>query len=322
MLWRLRRPVLALGGGGARGFAHLGVLEVLDEQRLPVRAIAGTSMGAVVGAMYLSYGSAAEAIAKWRQAIAGGLVPMVRPLSRQPRDHTREHPLLQAARRIRNQVVIAVAVRRSTILDGADLMRALEYLVPEATIEALPRPFVAVATDFELGTEVRLDHGELRAVLRASSAIPGVVPAVAVEGRTLVDGGVLADVPVAAARTLGWPVVAVSVPMEIPPIGGDDLVLDTLMRSQLMTGRLLREQQLRGAAGVILPSVGFATWADWHRFEELVEVGRVAAREFFGLPAPGETALTTAQDAQTAPGAEPTPAGTTDATAAKPPAAR
>jgi NTE family protein len=109
---------------------------------------------------------------------------------------------------------------------------------------------------------------------------------VAVDGRLLVDGGVLAEVPVAAARTLGRPVVAVSVAMEIPPVSEDDMVLDTMMRTHMMTGRLLREQQLRGAAGVIHPRIGYATWADWNRFEELVEIGRVAAREFLGLPPP------------------------------------
>jgi len=278
--------VLALGGGGARGFAHLGVLDVLDELRLPVRAVAGTSMGAVIGAMYLSYGSAGAAIAKWREAVDRGLVPTVRPLHRQPRARTREHPLLQAARRIRNQVVIAVAVNRSTILDGAELMHALDFLIPETTVDRLPKPFMAVATDLEGGTEARLARGDLRTVLRASSAIPGVVPAVEVDGRRLVDGGVLAEVPVAAARALGKPVVAVSVAMEIPPAGEDDLVLDTMMRTHMMTGRLLREQQLRGAAEVILPRIGYATWADWNRFEELVEIGRVAAREFFGLTSP------------------------------------
>ena len=286
VVWRLRRPVLALGGGGARGFAHLGVLDVLDELRLPVRAVAGTSMGAVIGAMYLSYGSAGAAIAKWREAVDRGLVPTVRPLHRQPRARTREHPLLQAARRIRNQVVIAVAVNRSTILDGAELMHALDFLIPETTVDRLPKPFMAVATDLEGGTEARLARGDLRTVLRASSAIPGVVPAVEVDGRRLVDGGVLAEVPVAAARALGKPVVAVSVAMEIPPAGEDDLVLDTMMRTHMMTSRLLREQQLRGAAGVIQPGIGYATWADWNRFDELVEIGRVAAREFLGLPSP------------------------------------
>ncbi len=64
------------------------------------------------------------------------------------------------------------------------------------------------------------------------------------------------------------------------------MVLDTMMRTHMMTGRLLRVQQLRGAAGVIQPKVGYATWADWNRFEALLEIGRAAAREFLGLPTP------------------------------------
>ena len=73
-LWRLRPPVLALGGGGARGFAHLGVLETLEGAGLEVRAIAGTSMGAVIGGMYLATGSAAGAIERWREARVRGLL--------------------------------------------------------------------------------------------------------------------------------------------------------------------------------------------------------------------------------------------------------
>ena len=72
--WRLKPPVLALGGGGARGFAHLGVLQVLDEARFPVGAIVGTSMGAVVGGMYLAHGSSARAIELWREAIEQDMI--------------------------------------------------------------------------------------------------------------------------------------------------------------------------------------------------------------------------------------------------------
>lgn len=281
--WRLKPPVLALGGGGARGFAHLGVLEVLDEMRLPVRAVVGTSMGAVIGGMYLAHGSAERALELWRQAFEEDLIPQVQPVRRVPDADAREHPLLQVARRIRSRVVITFAMNRATILDSKALGRALEFLIPDIQFAALPCPFVAVATDIDTGEEIRLDHGLLRPALVASSAIPGVVPAVTVDGRSLVDGGVLAEVPVDAAKSVGWPVVAVDASMDIPPIADSDLVLDTMMRTQMMTARLLRNQQLLRATHVIRPQVGCATWADWGRFEELVSAGRQAALEFFGL---------------------------------------
>ena len=281
--WRLKPPVLALGGGGARGFAHLGVLQALDEARLPVGAIVGTSMGAVVGGMYLAYGSAARAIELWREAIEQEMIPSVRPVGRVPHADTREHPLIQVARRIHNRVVISFAMNRNTVLDDTELVQALEYLIPDIQFSDLPKKLVVVATDLDNGKEVRLRRGSLRPALDATSAIPGMVPAVEVDGRRLVDGGVVAEIPVVAARDEGWPVVAVDTSMDIPPIAMDDLVLDTMWRTQMMTARLLRRRQLRSATHVIRPRVGNARWAEWYRFDEFVEAGRVATREFLGL---------------------------------------
>jgi len=275
--------VLALGGGGARGFAHLGVLQVLEEARLPVRAIVGTSMGAVIGSMYLAYGSTEKVAALWQEGIAEGLVPFVTSLRRVPDTDSSEHPLIQVARKIRNRVVISFAMNRSTILDQEDLARAMEFLIPEIRIDDLSKPLVVVATDIETGDEVRLCKGPLRAALAASSAIPGMVASVEVNGRWLVDGAVVAEVPVAAARSVGWPVVAVDVSMDVPPVGESDLVLDTMMRTQLMTASLLRWRQLAKATHVIRPEVGGVSWAEWRRIDDLIAVGRNSAREFLGL---------------------------------------
>ena len=281
--WRLRPPVLALGGGGARGFAHLGVLQALDEAGLSVRAIAGTSMGAVVGAMYLALGSAQRATDLWRQALDQDLIPSVRPIGRVPDADAREHPLIQVARRIKNRVVISFAMNKSTVLDDAALVEALEYLIPDLQFSDLPKPLVVVATNLETGAEARLSTGPIRPAMVATSAIPGMVPAVLIDGQPLVDGGVVAEVPSAAARELGWPVIAVDVSLDVPPLRGDDLVLDTMMRTQMMTARLLRRRQLRAATHIIRPGVGNARWAEWHRFEEFIELGREATLEFIGL---------------------------------------
>lgn len=284
MAWRLRPPVLALGGGGARGFAHLGVFDVLEEAGLSMQAIVGTSMGAVAGGMVLAHGSAGRAIELWGEALEQGMIPSVRPIGSVPDAEEKEHPLIQVARRIRNRVVISFAMNRSTILESAALEQALEYLVPDISFSDLPKKLVVVATDLENGEAVCIREGSLRQALVASSAIPGMVPAVEIDGRQLVDGGVVAEVPTVAARLEGWPVVAVDVSMDVPPIGKDDLVLDTMMRTQMMTARLLRRRQLRSASTVIRPDVGAARWAEWHRFEEFVEMGRAAAREYLGLP--------------------------------------
>jgi NTE family protein len=282
-IWRLRPPVLALGGGGARGFAHLGVLQALDDAGLSVRAIAGTSMGAVVAGMYLAHGSASRATDLWREALENDLIPAVRSIGRVPDADAKEHPLIQVARRIRNRVVISFAMNRCTLLEDSALVEALEFLIPDVQFSELSKPLVVVATNLETGAEVRLRSGPIRSALVASSAIPGMVPSVEIDGQPLVDGGVVAEIPTVAAREEGWPVLAVDVSLDVPSLRPDDLVLDTMMRTQMMTARLLRCRQLRAATHVIRPGVGNARWAEWNRFDEFVEAGRKAMTEFLGL---------------------------------------
>ncbi len=281
LLMRTRPPVLALGGGGARGFVHIGVMRVLDDLSIPVRAVVGTSMGSLMGAMYLVHGSSEAVEEAWRRIMADGVLPAVRQMKRVPRVEKKEHPLLQVARQIKDRVVVSFALNRSTVLDGSDLDAAVDALLPDLCVEDLSVPFTAVATHLESGAEVRLHSGSLRDAVKASSAIPGMVPARTVEGRDLVDGGVVAEVPVAAARDVGRPVLVVDASMDVPPLADDDTALDTMMRTQMMTSRLLRRRQLADATWVIRPEIGHVAWADWGAMDEMIDVGERAARVFF-----------------------------------------
>ncbi len=280
--WSVRPPVLALGGGGARGFAHIGFLEVLEREGLKIAGIAGTSAGSVIGSMFLALGSSRAVIARWREAFEKDVIAEI-PTFGEDEDHAADHPLLQAARKFRDRVVISLAVNRSTLVDAEALERAINFLVPDVSIEELGLPFTAVATNLVTGEEVRLDHGPLRRAVMASSSIPGIVPPVDVDGVPLVDAGVIAEVPVGAARAMGGRVVAVDVSAPLPPYREGKLVLETLMRTGLMTSTLLRECQLRDAQIVVHPEVGNVLWSDWSQFERLVERGRVAARRLLGL---------------------------------------
>jgi NTE family protein len=295
LAWRVHPPVLVLGGGGARGFAHIGVLHVLESQRLRFRALVGTSMGATVAAMYAAHRSARTVEELWREALERDLIPRVRPMRRMPEADRHEHPLLQVARRIRSRVVVSMAVNRATMLDDKDMIRAFEFLLPDVDVADLGLPFMAVATDLVTGEEVRLSSGPLRSVVKASCSIPGLLPAVVIDGRRLVDGGVVAEIPVEAARTFGRATIAIDTAMDLPPYNEYGLALDTMMRTQSVTSRLLREHQLARVLHVIRPAVGHATWFDWGRFDELVEAGRVAARSWLGLK-PEAEARTVSED--------------------------
>jgi len=282
VVWKVRPPVLALGGGGARGFAHIGMLQALQEAGVRPRRIAGTSAGAVVGAMYLAYGSVEAIRERWKAAFDQELIPTIEAFSRDDDKGAQEHFLLQAARRIRDRVVISLAINRSTVLDGEVLEQALDFLLPDVGIEDLPGVFVAVATDLETGDEVRLASGHLRTAVLASSSIPGLVPPVEIDGRLLVDGGVVAEVPVAAARALGRPLLAADVAMDLPAYHSDRLVLETMARTGLMTSALLRGFQLRDADVVLNPHLGPVSWSEWDHFDELVNKGYKAARALLG----------------------------------------
>lgn len=281
LLMRTRPPVFALGGGGARGFVHIGVMRVLDDLSIPVRAVVGTSMGSLMGAMYLVHGSSEAVEEAWRRIMDDGILPAVRQVKRVPRAEKKEHPLLQVARQIKDRVVVSFALNRSTVLDGSDLDAAVDALLPDLCVEDLSVPFTAVATHLESGAEVRLHTGSLRDAVKASSAIPGMVPARTIEGRDLVDGGVVAEVPVAAARDVGRPVLVVDASMDVPPLAEDDTALDTMMRTQMMTSRLLRRRQLADATWVIRPEIGHVAWADWGAMDEMIDAGERAARAFF-----------------------------------------
>ena len=280
--WKVRPPTLVLGGGGARGFAHIGALRELDRNGLPIRSVTGTSMGAIVGAMYACLGSGDAVFERWREALARDLLPSPPQSSNSRGRDGKEHPLLQAARRFRNRLVVSFALHQPSMLDGTSIAEAVDFLLPEVLIEDLPLRFSAVATDLDTGESVTISTGPLRNAVRASGAIPGVLPAVEIDGRQLVDGGVVAETPVREAKAAKRPVFAVDVSMDLGERSDDDIALDTMMRTQTMTAAVLRQHQLHEARWVLRPKVGHATWSDWDLFEELVEAGAEAMLSWLG----------------------------------------
>lgn len=170
-----RRPsvAVALGGGGARGYAHIGILEVLRERGYDVVSVAGSSMGAVIGGLYAA--GVLDAYSDW-----------VRSLTH--RDVLRLYdPSPRAPGAIRAERIFARV---------ADLLG-------DARIEDLPVPFTAVATDLETGEERWLQEGPVNTALRASAALPGFITPLVVDGRLLADGGLTNPLPVAPTVAAG-----------------------------------------------------------------------------------------------------------------------
>lgn len=160
-----RKVALVLSGGGARGIAHIGAIEALEEAGFAVSSVAGTSMGALVGGMY-----AAGHLAQFRDWIC-------------------------SLDRYRMFAMVDLAFSSEGLVKGNRVMKALRSLVPDVQIERLAVPFAAVAADLVTGREVVFDHGDLFGAVRASISIPSVFRPMRYNGMVLIDGGTVNPLP-------------------------------------------------------------------------------------------------------------------------------
>lgn len=171
------KVALALGGGAARGWAHIGVLRALDEEGIEVGMIAGTSIGALVGGCYL----------------AGKL------------DELEAFARSLTMRRIAS--LLDLTIGGGGLLGGMRLTKRMQEHLEGLTVEQLPKPFVAVASELNSGHEVWIDGGNLITALRASYALPGIFEPVRCNNRTLIDGALVNPVPVSVCRAYEQPLV-------------------------------------------------------------------------------------------------------------------
>lgn len=250
---RAERPRvgLALSGGAARGIAHVGVLRVLQEHRIPIDIIAGTSAGALVGG-----------------ALAAGM-----PLSE----------IEQIGRGLRWRDMGRMTLSRLGIQSNARMQAFIEARFPVNRFEELPTPFVAVATDLHTGMPVMLSgEGSISVAIRASCAIPGwYVPVTDELGRQLIDGGVSANIPTVAARALGAElVIAVDVNSEGAKfLSAPTSMIGVLFQAMMAVQRTASTHQLQAADIIISPKVGHIRWDEVTRAEELIRLGEEAARD-------------------------------------------
>lgn len=276
---------LVLGGGGAKGAAHVGVLKVLEELRIPVDCIAGTSMGALVGATYAAGSSAAEIDAAvrsidWSSTLGSqglrDLMPIEEKLAASSYSNSLDLGLSNGSLR-----------GRGGLLSTQNVEGLLTELVANAQFtrdfDDLPIPFRAVATDMLAGEMVVLEEGELAVAMRASMAIPGVFTPVELDGMLLGDGGMMRNLPVDVARDLCADVViAVWLSSPAPEVDNISSTFGMINRAlDVMVGTNQRIQiDALGATdvGISVP-MGDIGPADFTRSGEAIDLGELAARE-------------------------------------------
>ena len=279
------RVGLALGGGAARGFAHVGVLEWLEEHRIPVDAIAGTSMGGLVGGSYAAGRTAAEVGAMvsgvdWDR-VFGGEVEYGR-MSYRRKEDVRGYP-------VRHELGLRGGLRLVQSLDPGHYVELLlsRLALPHAApldFDDLPIPFRAVATDLEAGSVVEIGSGSLASALRATMAIPGVFQPVVRDGLLLADGGLLNNVPADVVGRMGVDVV-IAVDVSIPLQTRDELHSWVGLAGQALT--LMMNERTRQVLGdhadhVIVPPLEGMSLMDWRRSDTIRALG------YRGVAAAGE----------------------------------
>jgi len=238
---------LALGGGFARGFAHLGVLRVFEQHQIPISHIAGTSVGSILGAAYASGA----------------------PLAR----------IIDACRTIRFRDFARWRVSRLGLASNHRLGNLIERVFHSRQFEDLRIPLAVVATDLTTGEPVVFTQGNLVDAIRASCAFPGLFEPVEIGTRCLADGGLVAPVPTRAARDLGATiVVGISVGVQDGHRGAPTNIFQVVSRAVSAAQKHQLEVWERHADLVLRPDVQSLAWDDFDRAEEAIEAGAVAAR--------------------------------------------
>ncbi|HDS1735732.1 MULTISPECIES: patatin-like phospholipase family protein [Pseudomonas] len=276
---------LVLSGGAARGLAHIGVLKALEEQGVHIDAIAGTSMGAVVGGLYAS-GYSVEELEKlattldWQQALSDAPPRKDVPFRRKQDDRDF---LVKQKLSFRDDGSLGLPLG---VIQGQNLSLLLEsklaHTADTRDFDKLPIPFRAVATDIASGEKVVFRRGHLPQVIRASMSIPAVFAPVEMDGRLLVDGGMVDNIPVDVAREMGVD-LAIVVDIGTPLRDRKQLatVVDVLNQSiTLMTRRNSEEQlaSLHDQDILIQPPLAAFGVTDFGRTQEMIDAGYRATR--------------------------------------------
>jgi len=280
MFWKKKRIGLALGGGGARGLAHIGVLRVLEKEEIPINLIVGTSIGALVGGAYASginpdelqkkvdeYLNSTEfrssAIKAFEAAHAKGEVGLTQRIQTY----------------LRNHFYLIQAMFKPGIFSNEDFQTTIDYFIPDIQIEETRIPFRAVATDLVSGEQITFSEGPLRQAVMASCAVPGAIAPLKEGERLLSDGGIICRVPSSVARQEGADIVIAVVVDR--GISSEELrtVVDVYLRVSEIMGERLKQYELADADVVILPEVGDLHWSSFSQAMSLIDEGEKAARE-------------------------------------------
>ena len=265
---------LALGGGGARGLGHIGVLKALKKHSIPIHMVAGTSIGAVIGAMYAATLDPHWIENKFQEFIDSEAYKRIGLHRLVPTSQPNSSIFQTAATYMKNQIIINLANERLGILKQERLSEIIDFMLPVKTFEELKIPFSCLAVDLNSGEDVVFNSGNLIEAIVASSAIPGYIPPIEKDGMLLTDGAVSCPVPVKTVRKMGADFrISVDVGLNhFEPLENPNL-LQVLGRAEQITSTRLGEVKSEKADITIRPDTMNVFWAEFDKIDQLIKLG-------------------------------------------------
>lgn len=272
---------LALGGGGARGIAHIGVLKVLEREQIPIDLIVGTSIGALVGAAYAVNPDAASLEKRVSEVLDvnnkehKGLKWLGRS---QWDDDTKSDFLSRIIRIAQKELFLNYAMFKNALLSEDDLRKSVEAFVDDIEIKQTLIPFFATAVDLVSGRRVLLSMGSIIRAVMASCAVPGFMPAIAWNDMILGDGGIIDSIPTGPVKNLGVDVV---IGVDAGSCLGQPCTIedgiDVMSRSMEVMSFYLNQQRKEHVDIMIEPDVDDISWTDFFKYRELIRRGETVA---------------------------------------------
>ncbi len=265
---------LALGGGGARGFAHLGILQRLEEIGIRPDIITGASMGALVAATYIKSGTAALALQELNSLIESEAFKKLGMHLINVTGRGGESFWHQVSSAIQDRIIINLAHSKPGLVREDRMAEVMELIITEDIWSQADQMLGIVATDLYSGEDVYFTEGPLLPAVTASMAIPGFLPPVQHDGRTLVDGGVSQQVPIRLARKMGADfVLAVDVGQDVRPIAPMDNAMAIASQSENIRSCHYRDMLNREADVLLLPEMPGVHWSAYDQRDTFIELG-------------------------------------------------
>ena len=273
---------LALGGGGARGGAHIGALQVQHNNNIYPSMIAGTSAGATIGAMYAASMDPDWMKNRFKKLISGGKVAALGDMQAAGE---RESSSIwgQLAQFFKDRIEIILAMNKLALMDSKNIKEIIEFLLPVKTFAELQIPMIITATDVQTGRAVLHDSGNLVEALVQSSTVPGIFTPAIKDDMYLVDGGVVMPLPVPALLGKVDYILALDISnTELNKLGHYNMY-SIITRSETIRGMHYTRSLADQADFVIHPDVGDTHWSQFDLFDQLIDKGRQATEQKIDL---------------------------------------